>query len=75
MRCDIKTIINNNQQYLCKIVENSMPDVDKPVSKFKECIGCDISKDFNPYQGDALPLINSKPINIHQAYDGMIYHH
>jgi uncharacterized iron-regulated protein len=57
--------------------ETSKPDsdIDKSLGKFTECIACNISEPFSLYEGSSLRLLNCKPINIPQAFDGVIYHY
>ena len=49
-------------------------DINEPFSKFKECIACKIGEPFSFYQGRSLTLLNSKPVKISHAFDGIIYH-
>jgi uncharacterized iron-regulated protein len=49
-------------------------DINESFSKFKECIACKIGEPFSFYQGSSLTLLNSKPVKISHAFDGIIYH-
>ena len=49
-------------------------DIDKSLGKFKGCIACNIGEPFSLYEGSSLRLLNCRPINIPQAFDGIIYH-
>ncbi len=50
-------------------------DIDKSLIRFEECIACNIGEPFSLYEGSSLRLLNCRPINIPQAFDGVIYHH
>ncbi len=56
--------------------ETSKPDsdIDKSLGKFTECMACNIGEPFSIYEGSSLRLLNCKPINMPQAFDGIIYH-
>jgi uncharacterized iron-regulated protein len=56
--------------------ETNRPDSDiyKSFDKFEECVACNIGEPFSPYEGSSLRLLNCKPVNIPQAFDGIIYY-
>lgn len=59
---------------ICQALSSPDSDIDKSFSKFKECIACEVDKPFSLYHGGSLSLLNCKPINMLQAFDGVIYH-
>lgn len=50
-------------------------DIKKSLRKLGKCMAYNADESFSFYQGSTLPLLNAKPINIHQAFDGIIFHH
>jgi hypothetical protein len=55
-------------------VRDSDCDIDKSLGEFKGDMACDIDWSFPLYQDGSLMLLNSKPIDILQAFDGIFYH-
>jgi uncharacterized iron-regulated protein len=49
-------------------------DIDKSLGKFTECVAFNIGEPFSLYEGSSLRLLNCRPINMPQAFDGIIYH-